>query len=292
MSHKVRKAVIPVAGLGTRFLPATKAVPKEMLTVVDKPVVQYAVEEAQAAGIEHIIFVTGRNKNVIEDHFDHQFELEHTLEQRGKDEPLAMLRADLPQAGQISYTRQQQALGLGHAVWCAREMVSAGEPFAVLLPDMVMTGDPGCLSQMVEVHGDRGGNVVSVESCDPDQAHKYGIVSMGETFDDGSFSITGMVEKPEPGTAPSTYFLNGRYILDASIMGLLGRHERGAGGEIQLTDSMLALMAEQPFYGVPFAGETYDCGSKLGFLSANIALGLANDELGADLRTFIKSLDP
>lgn len=292
MSHKVRKAVIPVAGLGTRFLPATKAVPKEMLTVVDKPVVQYAVEEAQAAGIEHIIFVTGRNKNVIEDHFDHQFELEHTLEQRGKDEPLAMLRADLPQAGQISYTRQQQALGLGHAVWCAREMISAGEPFAVLLPDMVMTGDPGCLSQMVEVHGDRGGNVVSVESCDPDQAHKYGIVSMGETFDDGSFSITGMVEKPEPGTAPSTYFLNGRYILDASIMGLLGRHERGAGGEIQLTDSMLALMEAQPFYGVPFAGETYDCGSKLGFLSANIALGLANDELGADLRTFIKSLDP
>jgi UTP--glucose-1-phosphate uridylyltransferase len=292
VSQKVRKAVIPVAGLGTRFLPATKAVPKEMLTVVDKPVVQYAVEEAQAAGIEHIIFVTGRNKNVIEDHFDHQYELEHTLEQRGKDEPLAMLRADLPQAGQISYTRQQQALGLGHAVWCAREMISAGEPFAVLLPDMVMTGEPGCLSQMVAVHGERGGNVVSVESCAPEDAHKYGIVSMGETFGDGSFSITGMVEKPEPGSAPSTYFLNGRYILDASIMGLLGRHEKGAGGEIQLTDSMLALMDAQPFYGVPFEGETYDCGSKLGFLSANIALGLANDELGADLGAFIKSLDP
>lgn len=292
MSQKVRKAVIPVAGLGTRFLPATKAVPKEMLTVVDKPVVQYAVEEAKAAGIEHIVFVTGRNKNVIEDHFDHQFELEHTLEERGKDEPLAMLRADLPQAGQISYTRQQQALGLGHAVWCAREMISAGEPFAVLLPDMVMTGDPGCLSQMVAVHGERGGNVVSVESCAPEDAHKYGIVSMGETFDDGSFTITGMVEKPEPGTAPSTYFLNGRYILDASIMDLLGRHEKGAGGEIQLTDSMLALMDEQPFYGVPFEGETYDCGSKLGFLSANIALGLAHEELGADLRAFIKSLDP
>jgi len=291
VSQKVRKAVIPVAGLGTRFLPATKAVPKEMLTVVDKPVVQYAVEEAKAAGIEHIIFVTGRNKNVIEDHFDHQYELEHTLEQRGKDEPLAMLRADLPQAGQISYTRQQQALGLGHAVWCAREMVSPGEPFAVLLPDMVMTGQPGCLSQMVEVHGQRGGNVVSVESCSPDEAHKYGIVSMGETFDDGSFAITGMVEKPAPGTAPSTYFLNGRYILDASIMELLGRHEKGAGGEIQLTDSMLALMGEQPFYGVPFEGETYDCGSKIGFLSANIALGLASDELGADLRAFIKSLD-
>ncbi|QBK31804.1 UTP--glucose-1-phosphate uridylyltransferase [Roseitalea porphyridii] len=291
VSAKIRKAVIPVAGLGTRFLPATKAVPKEMLTVVDRPVVQYAVDEARAAGIEHIILVTGRNKNVIEDHFDHQYELEHTLEQRGKTEPLDMLRSDMPQAGQISYTRQQQALGLGHAVWCARDMISANEPFAVLLPDMVMTGEPGCLSQMVAVHEKRGGNLVSVESCDPDDAHKYGIVSMGEKYDDGSFEITGMVEKPEPGTAPSTYFLNGRYVLDASIMDLLGRHQTGAGGEIQLTDSMLDLMESQPFFGVPFDGQTFDCGSKLGFLSANIALGLANDELGDDLRAFIKALD-
>lgn len=291
MSTKIRKAVIPVAGLGTRFLPATKAVPKEMLTVVDKPVVQYAVEEAQAAGVEHVILVTGRNKNVIEDHFDHQYELEHTLETRGKSEALDMLRADLPQAGQISYTRQQQPLGLGHAVWCAREMISPGEPFAVLLPDMVMTGKPGCLSQMVEVHKQRGGNVVSVESCDPTEAHKYGIVSMGEKFDDGSFEITGMVEKPAPGTAPSTYFLNGRYILDSSVMDLLGRHEKGAGGEIQLTDGMLALMQDQPFHGVPFDGQTFDCGSKLGFLSANIALGLDHEELNADLRAFIASLD-
>ena len=292
MTIRIRKAVIPVAGLGTRFLPATKAVPKEMLTVVDKPVVQYAVDEARAAGIEHIILVTGRNKNVIEDHFDHHYELEHTLELRGKSEPLDMLRADMPQAGQISYTRQQQALGLGHAVWCAREMVGAGEPFAVLLPDMVMTGEPGCLSRMVEVYNARGGNVVSVESCRPADAHKYGIVSMGETFADGSFEITGMVEKPAPGTAPSTYFLNGRYILDASIMALLGRHEKGAGGEIQLTDSMLDLLRTQPFHGVPFDGDTFDCGSKLGFLSANIALGLADDALSADLRAFIKSLDP
>ncbi|WP_306117572.1 MULTISPECIES: UTP--glucose-1-phosphate uridylyltransferase [unclassified Roseitalea] len=291
MTQTIRKAVIPVAGLGTRFLPATKAVPKEMLTVVDKPVVQYAVEEAQAAGIEHIIFVTGRNKHVIEDHFDHQFELETTLEQRGKTEALAGLRADLPQAGQVSYTRQQQALGLGHAVWCARALIDRSEPFAVLLPDMVMTGDPGCLSQMVAVHEKRGGNIVSVEACAPEEAHKYGIVSMGETHEDGSFEITGMVEKPEKGTAPSNYFMNGRYILDAAIMDLLGRHQTGAGGEIQLTDSMLDLMAQQPFHGVPFEGETYDCGSKLGFLSANIALGLANDTLGPELRAFIKSLD-
>ena len=291
MSYSVRKAVIPVAGLGTRFLPATKAVPKEMLTVVDRPVVQYAVEEAQAAGIEHIIFVTGRNKNVIEDHFDHQYELESLLEERGKTEQLDMLHADLPQAGQVSYTRQQQALGLGHAVWCAREMIGHDEHFAVLLPDMVMTGAEGCLKQMVDVHKSRGGNVVSVESCEPQDAHKYGIVSVGDTYEDGSFSINGMVEKPDPGTAPSNYFLNGRYILDQSIMALLGRHETGAGGEIQLTDSMLKLMDDQSFYGVPFKGHTFDCGSKLGFLSANIVMGLAHDELGDDLRAFIKSLD-
>jgi len=291
VSHPVRKAVIPVAGLGTRFLPATKAVPKEMLTVVDKPVVQYAVEEARAAGIEHIIFVTGRNKNVIEDHFDHQYELESLLAERGKSEQLEMLHAEMPQAGQVGYTRQQQALGLGHAVWCAREMIGRDEHFAVLLPDMVMTGAESCLAQMVRVHEKRGGNVVSVESCAPEEAHKYGIVSMGETYDDGAFAITGMVEKPEPGTAPSTFFLNGRYILDASIMNLLGRHEKGAGNEIQLTDSMLRLMDEQPFHGVPFDGQTYDCGSKLGFLAANIAMGLAHDALGDDLRAFIKSLD-
>ena len=291
MSVKVRKAIIPVAGLGTRFLPATKAVPKEMLTVVDKPVVQYAVDEAKAAGIEHIIFVTGRNKNVIEDHFDHQYELEHTLELRGKKDALEMLHADMPEAGQVSYTRQQQALGLGHAVWCAHEMIGADEHFAVLLPDMVMKGDQGCLARMVGVHEKRGGNVISVQACDPADAHKYGIVSMGAEAGDGSFEITGMVEKPAPGTEPSNYYINGRYILDASIMGELGKHNKGAGGEIQLTDSMLALMDRQPFYGVPFTGETYDCGSKLGFLMANVAYGLSHDELSGDLKAYLKSLD-
>ncbi len=287
MVRRVRKAVIPVAGLGTRFLPATKAVPKEMLTVVDRPVIQYAVEEAREAGIEHIVFVTGRNKHVIEDHFDHQFELEATLAARGKTGPLELLRAELPQAGQVSYTRQQQPLGLGHAIWCAREMVTPGEPFAVLLPDMVMRGKPGCLAQMVGAYERLGGNVVSVEACDPAEAHKYGIVSRGAEKD-GAFEITGMVEKPAPGTAPSNYFLNGRYILDASIMDLLGRHQTGAGGEIQLTDSMLDLLKDQPFHGVPFTGETFDCGSKLGFLMANMALGLADPELGDDLRAFIR----
>lgn len=290
MSAKVRKAIIPVAGLGTRFLPATKAVPKEMLTVVDRPVVQYAVDEALEAGIEHIVFVTGRNKHVIEDHFDHQFELEATLEARGKTEPLKMLREEMPQAGQVSYTRQQQPLGLGHAVWCAREMIGADEPFAVLLPDMVMTGKPGCLAQMMESYNDLGGNIVSVEQCDPEEAHKYGIVAKGA--DHGkAFEITNMVEKPASGTAPSDYFINGRYILDGSIMGLLGRHETGAGGEIQLTDSMLALMEKQKFYGVPFLGETFDCGSKLGFLEANLKLGLAHRETGAEFAKMIKALD-
>ena len=289
MSSTVRKAIIPVAGLGTRFLPATKAVPKEMLTVVDRPVIQYAVEEAREAGIEHIVFVTGRNKHVIEDHFDHQFELEATLAARGKTAPLDLLRAELPQAGQVSYTRQQQPLGLGHAIWCAREMIMPGEPFAVLLPDMVMTGKPGCLAQMVDVHKRLGGNIVSVESCDPAEAHKYGIVSRGRELD-GAFEITGMVEKPAPGTAPSNYFINGRYILDSSIMELLGRHQTGAGGEIQLTDSMLDLLERQPFHGVPFSGQTFDCGAKLGFLMANLALGLADPELGEELRVFARKL--
>ncbi|MEL6436096.1 MAG: UTP--glucose-1-phosphate uridylyltransferase GalU, partial [Pseudomonadota bacterium] len=276
MVQRVRKAVIPVAGLGTRFLPATKAVPKEMLTVVDKPVIQYAVEEAFAAGVEHIVLVTGRNKHVIEDHFDHQVELQATLEERGKLEPLQALLDDIPEAGRISFTRQQKPLGLGHAVWCARDIVGE-EPFAVLLPDMVMVGKPGCLSQMMAVYEDKGGNVISVEKCDPALAHKYGIVSMGAKSK-ASFEVTGMVEKPAPGTAPSNYFLNGRYILDGKVMSYLSRQETGAGGEIQLTDSMLSLMEEQTFHAVPFSGNTYDCGSKLGFLQANLALGLAHEE--------------
>jgi len=282
----VKKAVIPVAGLGTRFLPATKAVPKEMLTVVDKPVIQYAVEEAFEAGIEHIVMVTGRNKHVIEDHFDHQVELEATLEERGKTGPLEALLADIPEAGRISFTRQQKPLGLGHAVWCARDIVG-DEPFAVLLPDMVMKGAPGCLAQMMAVYNEKGGNVISVEECHPDLAHKYGIVSMGAQSEN-SFEVTGMVEKPPQGTAPSNYFINGRYILDGKVMEFLSKHETGAGGEIQLTDSMLALMGVQPFHAVPFDGKTYDCGSKVGFLQANLELGLAHEETGAEFAQLVQ----
>nr|WP_026480494.1 UTP--glucose-1-phosphate uridylyltransferase [Ahrensia sp. 13_GOM-1096m] len=278
----IRKAVFPVAGLGTRFLPATKAVPKEMLTVVDRPVIQYAADEARAAGIETLIFVTGRNKGVIEDHFDMAFELQTTLKDRNKGDTLEQLIKELPDAGQAVFTRQQAPLGLGHAVWCARDIVG-DDPFAVLLPDMLMTGEPGALKQMVDVYNETGGNIVSLSECDPEEAHNYGIVSKGEDFG-GHFEINGMVEKPKPGTAPSNYYINGRYILDGSIMKLLGTQAAGAGGEIQLTDSMLQLMETQKFYGTPFKGEAFDCGSKLGFLEANIALGLRNKELGNDLR--------
>ncbi|RVI51476.1 UTP--glucose-1-phosphate uridylyltransferase, partial [Sinorhizobium meliloti] len=209
--RKVRKAVFPVAGLGTRFLPATKAVPKEMLTVVDKPVIQYVVDEALEAGIEHLIFVTGRSKAVIEDYFDIQVELDQTLRERNKKAEIELLEAMLPKAGTTSFTRQQAPLGLGHAVWCARDLVG-NEPFALLLPDMIMKGEKGCLKGMVELYEESGGNVVAVEECAPDQAHKYGIVGVGETVGDG-FRITRMVEKPAKGTAPSNFFINGRYIL-------------------------------------------------------------------------------
>lgn len=283
----VRKAVFPVAGLGTRFLPATKSVPKEMLTVVDKPILQYAVEEAKAAGIEHFIFVTGRGKTVIEDHFDIAFELEVTLESRGKTEQLESLRRDLPAAGQVSYTRQQAPLGLGHAVWCARELVG-DEPFALLLPDMLMASDVPCMKAMVDTYDRVGGNVVAVESCDPDMTHKYGIVGKGAQIDDDSFIISHMVEKPAPQDAPSNLFLNGRYILQPEIFDLLGTQERGAGGEIQLTDSMLRLNEQQTFTAVHFRGMTYDCGSRLGFLEANIAMGMADPATRATVRDMLK----
>lgn len=288
MPKPIRKAVFPVAGLGTRFLPATKAVPKEMLTIVDKPVIQYAVDEALAAGIEMLIFVTGRNKGVIEDHFDIAYELESTLRQRGKTAAIEILDAQRPPAGMVSFTRQQEPLGLGHAVWCARELVG-DEPFALLLPDMLMVGETDALSQMVDVHGTHGGNVVSLSQCDPSETHNYGIVSKGEEFGT-HFEITGMVEKPKRGTAPSNYYINGRYILDGDIMSLLSGQDAGAGGEIQLTDSMQRLMESQRFYGTPFSGETYDCGSKLGFLSANMALGLRESELGTELGATMRRL--
>ena len=288
MPQAVKTAVLPVAGLGTRFLPATKAVPKEMLTVVDRPVLQYVVDEAREAGIERFVFVTGRNKHVIEDHFDHAPELEDTLRERGKTAALDKLHGDMLGAGQAAFTRQQAPLGLGHAVWCARNLIG-GEPFAVLLPDTIMAaGDdaPGCTAQLIEVHDERGGNVISVEECDPENAHQYGIVSMGEEAHD-SFEITGMVEKPPKGTAPSNRFVSGRYILEPEIMDILGNQEKGAGGEIQLTDAMLTLMESRPFRGVTFKGKTFDCGAKLGFLEAQMHFGLRGEETGEGMRGLI-----
>lgn len=285
---KVRKAVFPVAGLGTRFLPATKAIPKEMLTVVDRPVIQYVVDEAREAGIEHFIFVTGRNKAVIEDHFDVQFELYNTLAERGKDDQLARLQRLQPLPGQTSFTRQQVPLGLGHAVWCARDLVG-GEPFALLLPDMIMQSEKGCMKEMVELYEQTGSNIVAVQECDPSETHKYGIVGLGEAVHNG-FRITGMVEKPRPGTAPSNLFINGRYILQPEIFDVLSSQEKGAGNEIQLTDAMLKLGREQPFYGYHYRGRTFDCGSPEGFVEANVAFALWRPDLGGKMGETIERL--
>ncbi|HEX7075150.1 MAG TPA: UTP--glucose-1-phosphate uridylyltransferase GalU [Hyphomicrobiaceae bacterium] len=284
----IRKAVFPVAGLGTRFLPATKAVPKEMLPVVDRPVIQHVVDEARAAGIEHLVFVTGRNKAVIEDHFDSAYELERTLAERGKTKDLEQLQRELPAAGATSFTRQQAPLGLGHAVWCAREIVG-DEPFALLLPDMLHHGDPPCLAEMMAAYAEHGGNHVAVAAVPEDQTHLYGIVGVEDSTAKVS-RITSMVEKPPPGTAPSNLHISGRYILQPEIFGLLEKQERGAGGEIQLTDSMLKLAEQQPFYAVRFDGKIYDCGSKIGFLAANVAYALERDDLGPALREELKQL--
>lgn len=287
----IRKAVFPVAGLGTRFLPATKSVPKEMLTVVDKPVIQHVVDEAREAGIEHLIFVTGRNKAVIEDHFDLAYELEATLEQRKKLEAIDELRRSQPGAGQTSFTRQQAPLGLGHAVWCARDIVG-DEPFAVLLPDMLHQGQDGrgALAQMVEAYAKVGGNHIAVFEAPEDQTHQYGIVGRGAAVDGNAFEITKMVEKPKQGTAPSNLAVSGRYILQPEIFKLLETQERGAGGEIQLTDSMLSLATQQNFYGSVFHGRIFDTGMKIGFLMANIAYALKREGLGDELRSELKTL--
>jgi UTP--glucose-1-phosphate uridylyltransferase len=276
---RIRKAVLPVAGLGTRFLPATKAVPKEMMCVVDRPVVQHVVDEARAAGIEQFIFVTGRNKAVIEDHFDIAYELNKTLAERGKTKELEALARDQPKAGEASFTRQQEPLGLGHAVWCARELVG-DEPFAVILPDMLSRGS---MEQMISAYDKHGGNIIAVEEVPPDQTHQYGIVSVGQEFGQ-TFEITGMVEKPPQGTAPSNYIISGRYILQPQVFDLLSNQERGAGNEIQLTDSMIRLMKDQPFFGMKYEGRTYDTGSKIGFLMANVAYALERDDLGPAFR--------
>jgi UTP--glucose-1-phosphate uridylyltransferase len=287
--NPIRKAVFPVAGLGTRFLPATKAVPKEMLPVVDRPVIQHVVDEARDAGIEHLIFVTGRNKGVIEDHFDKQFELEATLQKRGKSQELDSLEADLPSAGQTSFTRQQEPLGLGHAVWCARDIVGS-EPFALLLPDMLHFGERGCLSEMMEIYRQSDhGNVLAVYEVPRDDVQQYGIVGVGEKRGKG-FRVTGMVEKPKPADAPSRYMISGRYILQPEIFSFLERQTAGAGGEIQLTDAMLRLAETQSFFGYAFEGRIFDCGSKIGFLTANVAYALAREDVGPALRAELKQL--
>ena len=288
MSQRVRTAVFPVAGLGTRFLPATKAMPKEMLTVVDRPLIQYAVDEAREAGIEHFVFVTGRNKGVIEDHFDRQFELEQTLELRGRTEALKELQKDLPSAGRTSFTRQQEPLGLGHAVWCARELVG-NQPFALLLPDMIFRARPGVLKQMMQAYEETGGNIIGVEEVDPAETASYGIVARGDG-PDSRFRITGMVEKPQPNDAPSNLFISGRYILQPEIFTLLAEQPRGAGGEIQLTDAMQTLIRQQVFTGVKYEGKVFDCGSKIGFLTANVVFALDRPDLAEDFRAEIAHL--
>ncbi len=288
--QKIRKAVFPVAGLGTRFLPATKAMPKEMLPVVDRPLIQYVVDEARAAGIEHFIFVTGRNKSVIEDHFDRQFELEVTLQERNKKSDLEALEQDLPGAGTTSFTRQQSPLGLGHAVWCARELVGR-EPFALLLPDVLVHAKKGCLAQMIETYLAVGeaSNIIAVEEVADDMTHMYGVVGTGKKKGD-AIEITSMVEKPPRGQAPSNLIITGRYILQPEIFDMLSAQERGAGNEIQITDAMIRLSQRQPFYGLKFEGQTYDCGSKLGFLSANVAYALERSDLAPAFRAELQRL--
>jgi len=279
----LRKAVFPVAGLGSRFLPATKAMPKEMLPVVDRPLIQYAVDEAIEAGIEQMIFVTGRNKSAIEDHFDIAYELETTMAARGKS--LDSLRQTRLKPGAVAYVRQQEPMGLGHAVWCARDIVG-DEPFAVLLADDFMVGKPGCLKQMVDAYSKTGGNMICAQQVADDQTDKYGIVTPGAR-DAALTEVKGLVEKPKPGTAPSNLAVIGRYILQPEVMQVLETQEKGAGGEIQLTDAMAQMIGHQPFHAVTFDGVRYDCGDKAGFIQANIAVALDRDDIGTSVRSFL-----
>jgi UTP--glucose-1-phosphate uridylyltransferase len=283
MASRVRKAVFPVAGLGTRLLPATKSIPKEMITIVDRPLIQYAVDEAREAGIEELIFVTGRGKAALDDYFDHAFELEATMRDRGKK--LDALEPSRSGFGEVVSVRQQQPLGLGHAVWCARHIVG-DEPFAVLLPDELMMGQPNCLAQMVEAYEKVGGNIVAALEIPHSETHRYGVIEPGAT--DGRLTeILGMVEKPPPGTAPSNLMLPGRYILQPEVMGALDAQEKGAGGEIQLTDAIAKLVGKQPLHAYRFDGERYDCGSAAGFVIANLAVALQREDVGNAVRTFL-----
>ncbi len=288
MGQRVTKAVFPVAGLGTRFLPATKAMPKEMLTVVDKPVIQYALEEARDAGIEEFIFVTGRNKTALEDHFDVSFELQATLAERGKHAALAEIERWLPKPGQVASVRQQRPLGLGHAVLCAKALVG-NEPFAVILPDDLVLSDKPCLKQMIEAHAEVGGNLVAVVDVPREHTQRYGILHVAS--DDGRLAaVRGLVEKPKPEESPSTLSIIGRYILQPEIFAKLEATPKGAGGEIQLTDGMVQLIGSQPFHGFRFEGKRYDCGDKIGFLEANIAFALSRPDVAPQLREILEQL--
>lgn len=282
MPQKVRTAVFPVAGLGTRFLPATKSMPKEMLTVVDKPLIQYAVEEARDAGIERFIFVNGRNKDMLLDHFDLNYELDDTLEKRGKADALAASREMVLAPGAIASVRQQEPLGLGHAVWSAKSLVG-DEPFAVILPDDLIQSDKPCLQQLIDVYEETRGNVVAVMDVPREHTKRYGILKVGQ--DDGRIaSVEGLVEKPDPAEAPSTLSVIGRYVLLPRIMTYLDEKAVGAGGEIQLTDAMARMIGETPFHGLRFDGKRFDCGDKVGYLEANVSFALARDDLGAEAR--------
>lgn len=280
---KLRKAVFPVGGLGTRFLPATKAMPKEMLPVVDRPLIQYAVDEAREAGIEQMIFVTGRGKSAIEDHFDMSYELETTLSDRGKS--LDAIEGTRFRPGEVVYVRQQEPIGLGHAIWCARHIVG-DEPFAIFLPDELMVGTPGCMKQMVDAYEQVGGNIVCALEVPPEETHKYGVITPGAT-DGALVEVKGLVEKPAQGTAPSNLMIPGRYILQPEVMRVLENQARGAGNEIQLTDAMAQMIGSQPFHGFTFTGRRFDCGDKAGFITANIALALDRSDIGPEIRRWL-----
>lgn len=288
MTKRVRKAVLPVAGLGTRVLPGAKTTPKNMLNVFDRPILSYVIEEGRAAGIEHFVFIVGRGQGAIEDYFDAAPEIESALEAKGKTDILAEVRRDLPKPGQMSFVRQMAPLGLGHAVWCARDIIG-DEPFAVMLPDMLMAADPAALAQAVNAHSEVGGNIVVVEPAPEGEAHKYGIVDL-ETQAGRLNRMRGMVEKPAPGTEPSNLFISGRYVLQPEIFPLLEKQGKGAGGEIQLTDAMAELMKLQPFHALEYDGVTYDCGDKLGLLRANVAFALRHPSLGQSARDVISAL--
>ena len=284
MHKPVKKAVFPVAGLGTRFLPATKAIPKEMLAVVDRPLIQYAVDEAREAGIEQMIFVTGRGKTAIVEHFDVAYELEATMTGRGKG--LDVLESSRFVPGDIITVRQQVPMGLGHAIWCARAIVGE-EPFAIFLPDELMVahaGGTGCMKQMVEAYGEVGGNLISVLEVPHDEVSSYGVIAPGRQVSDALTEVTGLVEKPPVDQAPSNKIISGRYILQPEVMRVLEDQEQGAGGEIQLTDAMARMIGTQPFHAVTFAGRRFDCGSKLGFVEATLALALEREDIGPEVR--------